>query len=180
MTGKRKSSNKGKLYGPYKNKEDIEKAKKLYMDYIPIAQISQVLGIPRSTIQYHAKKEWSVEREMEKVQLFQALNDSKKVDFTKMTQSAIVIMSKALQALASRPEPPTMGEAQRAADVLNTLDKITRLDEGKATDIVSNQEKPMTIETVRAKIALDPFAKIRNEEPEVIGYEEVEDEGDGD
>lgn len=158
---------------PRANLAELEKCKKLFMDYVPISQIAQVVGIPRSTISYHAKKDWQVERDLVKAQLFQSLTDSKKVDFTRMTQSAITIMGKALQAMSVRPDPPTLREAQMAADVLNTLDKITRLDEGSATDIVANQEKAMTIETVQQKIALDPFAI------KTVGYKEIEENNEG-
>jgi len=148
----------------------LANAKKKYMNYESLNSIATSMNVSRSTLTYHVKKEWEVERELSKAELFNQMTTTKKVDFTKMTQSTISIMTKALDALATRINPPTMKEATQAADILATLDKITRLDDGTATDIVSNQDKPITIVEVQKKIANDPFA----EEP--AGYIELDEE----
>lgn len=138
--------------------DQLEDAKQRYLRYESIRSISMVCKVPRSTITYHAKRTWELQRELEKADLFSQVTSAKRVDFTKMTQSAITIMSKAMSALATRHEPPTLKEATQAGDILATLDKITRLDEGSATDIISNQDKPITIVEVQKKISADPFA----------------------
>lgn len=136
----------------------LEEARIRYMRYESVRSISLTLNIPRSTITYHIKKVWELNRELEKADLFNQVISSKQVDFTKMTQAAITIMSKAMQALAVRTTPPSLNEAKQAGDILATLDKITRLDEGSATDIISNQDKPITIVEIQKKIAADPFS----------------------
>ena len=72
-------------------------------------------------------------------------------------------MSRSLTELASRHEPPTMQEALRAADILKTLDNILRLDDGKPTDIVENQDKPMDDSELKKKLSVDPFFKSKEE-----------------
>lgn len=84
-----------------------------------------------------------------------------------MTEATIKILSKALNHLATRDIPPTMQEARMASDIMSSLDKITRLDEGNPTDIISD-DKPLTITEVQKKIAKDPFAI------PAVGYVEVE------
>lgn len=155
------------------DKKVLDEAKKRFMKYQSMTSISKSLKIPKSTLHYHIDKYWKPERELAKAELFQKLTESKRVDFTKITEASIQIMARSLGELATRPEPPTMQEATKAAEIMEKLDKIMRLDDGNPTDIVSNQEKPMTIETIRQKISLDPF-----EEVPVVGYEEKNDEDD--
>jgi hypothetical protein len=81
-----------------------------------------------------------------------------------MTQAAVNIMARSLQTLATRHEPPSINEATRAADILKTLDNILRLDEGKPTDIVENQDKPLDDAELKEKLSKDPFANIQKEE----------------
>ena len=77
-----------------------------------------------------------------------------------MTQSAVNIMARSLENLATRHEAPSITEATRAADILKTLDNILRLDEGSPTDIVENQDKPMDDKELKKKLSADPFSKV--------------------
>jgi hypothetical protein len=139
------------------SKAKLAAAKKDYMEYRSPNSIALKHNIPRSSLLYHITRYWKPEREMAKAELFQAMTDSKRVDFTRITESAISIMSRALHELATRVKPPTVNEAKQASEILNILDRITRLDEGNPTDIQSNQEKPMTIEVIQEKLKNDPF-----------------------
>lgn len=149
----------------------LAQAKKLYMDYTPLSQIEIATGIPKSSFRYHIEKYWRAEREYKKAELFEALTDAKKAEFTSITQTTIKILKKSLEALANRPNPPTMQEAAKAADIMNVLDKITRLDKGDPTDIISNEEKVIEIVDLKKKLAQDPF-----DIPEVEYKEEKNDE----
>lgn len=151
---------------------DKEKAKALYMDYVPVAKIAREVGASRSTLQYHVHEYWRAERELKKAELMQALAESKSVEITSMTESAITIMKKALLELANREKAPTITEATQASNILMQIDKITRLDESKPTDIVSNSDKPLTIIEVQKKISLDPFA----DQIEDVETKEIENE----
>lgn len=153
-------------------KAKLELAKKSYMEYDSLNVMSQKSGIPKSSLQHHVKK-WKAEREMQRAELFAAMSATKKVHFTNMTQATITIMEKALTNLATRKEAPTMQEATKAAEIMSTLDRITRLDDGTATDIISNNEAPLTVEVIKEKIALDPFS---NEAKEIEYREEKEND----
>jgi hypothetical protein len=139
------------------SKLSLDKAKKMFMDYKSLADIAKVLKCSRSAIQYHASNGWSKERDLSRVEKDSSLKEIKQVEFNSITESTIHIMRRALHDLANRDRPPTVTEAKQASEIMEKLDKITRLDKGEATDIVSNQEKVMTVETIARKLSLDPF-----------------------
>jgi len=152
-------------------KTTLDKAHLMFMDFKQPSLICRELKMPRSSLDYHIKKSdgWELERNLKSAELFEQLNASRKRDFTTMTQATIDVLSKALINLASRNRPPTMQEARGAANILEVLDRITRLDTGSPTDIIAN-EKPSTIIEVREMLKVDPFTKI--EEVEEIEYKE--------
>ena len=152
--------------------EVLEKAKKLYLEYVPIKEIAAKLGIGRTTIQYHANTYWDTERELQKAELFRAFSDTKKVTMTKLSSASLQIMVKAIEETAkNKDRPPTLREAQQAAQILESIDKIMRLDDGKPTDIT--ESKPVTTIELRKKLSLDPFAKI-----EEIEFKETSTKGE--
>jgi hypothetical protein len=137
----------------------LEDAKKLYMEYEPIATISKATNLKHSTISYHVNKQngWRTERELYKADLLEKVVDSKRASFAKMTVNAISVVERCLADIATRGTPPTTTEAQRCMQILESLDRITRLDDGAPTEIVA--EKPMALETIHTIVASDPFHK---------------------
>jgi IS30 family transposase len=155
-------NNKAKL-----TQKQLATIKRMFMEYKDISKIAREFGVARSTISYHINQNgWSAERKLQESDVFQAFSDSKKVDFIKMTEHSVVILSKALQHLASRAEPPSISEATKSADILKTLDNILRLDEGKPTDITAEVDKPMNEKEIRDKLKKDPFSNFEEEEDE--------------
>lgn len=140
----------------------LEVAKERYLNYESIAQIAKDLGINRISLQNYVNKGWRSERDLLRAELFQDLSSSKKASFVKLTQGALQVLARAMDTLAKRSEPPTMREAKDAASVMEALDKITRLDENKPTDIIAS-EKPITVIELKKKLQYDPF------------YQEIED-----
>jgi len=140
------------------SKKLLEEAKEKYMTYKSINSISKELDIPRSSLSHYVNKEWRLERDLARTEVVSQLAASKRQDFTTMTQSIITIMSRSLQHLAKRDTPPTTKEAMDAANILDKLDKITRLDNGDPTEILRD-EKPATIIEIKEKLALDPFSE---------------------
>lgn len=151
-------------------KKQQEFAKEKYMEYQSIASIAKELDVPRTTIQYHANKYWDVEREMMKAELFQQFSSTKKQHFIEMSQKAMHIISKSLSHLAARDNPPTPREAKDATTILEALDKITRLDDGKPTEIT--EEKVMELKDIEAIAELVPFKT----KGEIVYKEDEEDE----
>lgn len=144
----------------------LAKCKEMYLDYKSLSEIEKRTGVPKSSLHHHIKKYWEQERNLRKAELFEAMIEGKKPQFASMTQATIAIMEKALTSLANRDAPPTMQEAAKAAEIMNTLDKITRLDDGQATDIISTNEAPLTVEVIEEKLSYDPFRLPQAEENE--------------
>jgi hypothetical protein len=152
-----------------------EVAKQCFMQYQSIASIASELKVPRTTVQYHASTYWHPEREMLKAELFSRFTATKRSKFIEMSESSINIIAKALTQLANRDMPPTTREAKDAVSILEALDKITRLDDGRPTEIL--EEKVMNISDIQAIASLVPFkSKAQLEAPEDIEFEEKEDD----
>ena len=158
----KKKSQARKLTG-----KQIGVMREMYMKYTPISEIANTFNVVRSTVVWHINSNsWQGERKMAENEIFNAFTDAKKTDFVKMTQAATQIMARSLNHLATRHEPPSMAEATKASDIFKTLDTITRLDDGKPTDIIENQDKPLTSKELKEKIKADPFANLEEEDEE--------------
>ena len=157
-------ANKQKL-----SKAQIASIKDMYMKYKSISEIAKAYGVSRTAINWHINTNaWAAERKLNESEILSSFTDAKKSDFVKMTQSAGNIMARSLENLSTRHDPPSILEATKAADILKTLDNILRLDEGKPTDIVENQDKPMDDKELKRKLSADPFSNIivENDEEE--------------
>ena len=148
----------------------LKKAKKLYMAYHSVSECARQANLPRSTISSNVKKEggWEYERDLLRTELLSQVTASRAADFANMTSATIVVLTRALQSLAKREDAPTVSEAKSAASILDVLDKITRLDAGTPTDIIT-EEKVVTVGELQKRISVDPFAK-------EVQYKEIEDE----
>lgn len=151
-------------------KEKQNEVKDKYLAGESLTSLAKEYGIARTSLSYHANKNWKVELELQRAELFSHFSKAKKANFIKMSESAIKVMTRALEDIADRDIPPSIREAKDAAVILESLDKITRLDDGSPTEIVA--EKPISITELKAKLLLDPFSE--GEEIEEIDYKEVE------
>jgi predicted transcriptional regulator len=149
------------------SKAKIDSAKNLFMEYMSVRKIADHVGCSPGAVQYYINKEWGEERDLIRVENQQNMKDVKQVEFSSIAEYTIHIMKAALVDLATRERPPTISEAKQASEIMNILDKITRLDKGEATDIVSNQEKALTVETIAKKLKLDPF------QPKAVSFEDI-------
>jgi hypothetical protein len=138
------------------DKDKLAAAKERYLKYEPVAVIAKDMGIARTSLQNWVNREWKAERELARAELFEDVAKVKKVQFVKLTENAITVLSRALETLAKSQDNITMKEARDVAAIMESLDKITRLDENKPTEIHS-QEKVVTVVELREKLRVDPF-----------------------
>lgn len=169
---KKKMSKKNRKWSDLTKKEQ-EEAKESYMAYQSIQSIASKLNVARTTVSYHASKYWDVEREMNRVELYNQFSKTKKAHFVNMSENAIKIITKSLQYLAERSEPPSTKEAKEATVILESLDKITRLDEGKPTEI--SEEKVMNLSDIADIASLVPFNSKNKKSKEEGEEKEKED-----
>ena len=141
------------------DKELLAQAKERYMNYESGASIANDLGINRLTLQNYITKDWKVEREVTKSEMFADLAKSKRSAFAKITESALTILAKSLEHMAKSSEAPTTKEARDVAAIMESLDKITRLDENRPTEIISN-DSTITVVELKEKLRSDPFLEM--------------------
>jgi len=146
----------------------LNKAKKLYLEYNTVSSVAKDTGISRSSLQHHIKKDggWEYERNINRADLLSKVSAARASEFADMTNYTIISLKRAVKSLAERTDPPTVQEAKGVASILEALDKMTRLDEGKPTDIIT-EEKVVTVAELQKRISVDPFA-------EEVEYEEID------
>lgn len=159
------------------SKPEQEEAKRLYVEESQsLASIADTFNLPRTTLSYHAQKYWTVEQKMNQAKLFAEFSATKKAHFVNMSDKAMTVIGRALENLATRETPPTPREAKDATQILESLDKITRLDEGKPTEI--SEEKVMSIEDIRKITDIIPFTPKKKEKEDIEPVEYKELSGD--
>lgn len=148
--------------------DQLELAKSMYLEHYSVSEISKRLNVPRTSVSYHANRYWKEEKDLLKAELFAQFTENKRMHFTRMKESSITIISRALSELAQRNVPPTVVEAKKATEILESLDKITRLDDNSPTEIV--EERPISVINLQKKINLDPFSQTEIADAD---YEEI-------
>jgi transposase-like protein len=142
------------------DQDKLDKAKELYMDFVPVAEIAREIGIPRTGLMYWVKNYWKEERNLKGTELFQELSESKAANFARMLKSSEKVVANYLRSLENKDEV-TPQEVKVAMQVITELDKITRLDKAEPTEIIANQEKVVSSEDILKKLQTDPFAKLK-------------------
>lgn len=137
------------------------------MKYESVSSIAKDLGIVRTSLQNWVNKEWKAEREMARAEMFEDVAKFKKVQFVKLTENAIAVLSRALENVAKNKEEITMREARDVAAIMESLDKITRLDDNKPTEIHS-QEQVITVLELKERLKVDPFISLDKGEYDVV------------
>lgn len=150
----------------------LEQAKDRYMKYESIAALAKEYNLPRTTLQNYVNKEWKAERELIRAELFEDVSRAKKVQFVKLTENAITILSRSLENLVKNKVDISMKEAKDVASIMESLDKITRLDENKPTEIHS-QERVVTVLELREKLNVDPFFTMEDKDYKIKEHHEL-------
>ena len=128
-----------------------------YLSYTPVSKIAEKYDIPRTSLDYHVKSKWFVEREMLRSELFASFAAGKQTEFIELSSSSLSILKKGLEFLEQRTDPPSVKELAQVSKIFESLDKIMRLEAGDPTSITA--EKPMSIKEIRDKLNMvDPFA----------------------
>lgn len=157
-----------------KEKEEI---KQMFMEYETVVDISKKFNVPRTTLTYHTtqkKNNWTVERELNKAQLFSKFAATKKSSFINMSNNILKVMDRAIKHLSDRDAPPTTREAKDVTVMLESLDKITRLDDGNPTEITG--EKVVEFKDIEVIANMVPFKT--KSKPEIVYVNEQSESGE--
>lgn len=134
------------------------RAKDLYFSYTPFNDIAKELGVSSATVSEWRKKEsWDLTRDGIERGILEDAFGARRMTLSRITKLSTDLLEKSLKRLADRVEPPTLAEAEKLSIIVGNLDKILRLDMGKATDNVNVQSTVShTVEEIRARLASDP------------------------
>jgi hypothetical protein len=134
-------------------------AKALYMQHKSAADISRELGVSlRQIARWRTEGDWALEREQEDRSLIEDGFSGRKVTVARLATMTVEQLQRGMEHLARRPEPPSLQEMERLANIAANLDRVSRLDSGKATDNINlNSNVRMSIEDIRRTILADPF-----------------------
>lgn len=138
--------------------EQITLAKNLYMAYKTRREISEASGINFNTLPGYIEK-WAVERELNKKELFSSLADAKKRHFVDLANNGLEVLVRGIKELNRSGEPLSPRDLKEVAAVIEVIDKIIRLDDGKPTEITENI-KPATRESIIELLKADPFGEL--------------------
>ncbi len=140
----------------------LAKAKDLYMAYKPVPEIAQSTGVNIKSVEYHART-WRIERVAKKNEFFEYVAENKKGLLLGITDNALNIISNGLKELARSGEALTVKDIRYVTEILESIDKIVKLDDGTPTDI-HKTVAPSTIIELKRRLKADPF--LENQETE--------------
>lgn len=147
------------LVKAYQSEPPYILARQLFFDYATLADISRATGVTVKVIKkWRSDEGWELEREDDTRGLLESSFGSRKVTIAKIIKTAPEILHRGLQHLATRVDPITLDEAVKVSAIIANLDKISRLDNDKATDNINIHAKiQMTADEIRKVILSDPF-----------------------
>lgn len=144
-------------------------AKELYFSHIPISEISKKTGVKYHTIlawvqgKTHIDKMmrrgWKYDREDISNEIIEQLKTANSEPIAKIFKVGLPLVHNALVNRALEDQAGkkiTIPEAKQIVDILEKFDKMLRLSEGLATDIVEIKS-PMSINQIREIFEKDPF-----------------------
>ncbi len=135
-----------------------QKARDLYVQYKSINEISQQLGVSVAQLtRWRREQNWLIEREAAERGLLEDGFGQRKLTIARIMNTTTEQLERGLKHISTRHEPPTLPEIEKLSAILANLDRIGRLDAGKATENVNVRAKlEMTAEAVRQVILSDP------------------------
>lgn len=148
------------------DKAKLAQAKEMYLNFRSVPEIAMETGINPRSLRYHVDNYWAKERRTQQDKFFEYIADNKKVQLINITDRALTLIENALTEMAAKPHIK-ISDARMAADILEKIDRILKLDEGKATSITTSAP-PSTVIELKKRLKVDPFIQLDNENEEVI------------
>jgi hypothetical protein len=148
------------------SKEKLAQAKDMYLNFRSVPEISMETGLNPRSIRYHVDNYWAKERRTQQEKFFEFIADNKKVQLINITDRALTLIENALTEMSSKPHIK-MQDARMAADILEKIDRILKLDEGKATSITTSAP-PSTVFELKKRLKVDPFIQLDPDHEEIV------------
>jgi DNA-binding transcriptional ArsR family regulator len=158
------------------SQEQFDLMRQMYYGYKPIAEIVKATGVKRPTVMFHIKK-WKEDRELRKHEIVAALTDSKRELMSSIAKNGLEALAASMEYLNSNKKVLSLKEMQSVAQIIDSFDKITKLDDGNPTEILAEIKPSSTIE-IRKLLKNDPFLGIEDAEIEETSHSEEHSDQD--
>lgn len=133
----------------------IELARKLYLEFTPVSEISKRSDMDRSVIYYYIKKSWQTERAEASIEALTNIADGKDAKMVDIIDSGLNIIRKNLKHIEISHKELSVQELKTITSVMTDVDKVRKLDKKKATSISATEETEI-INATNNKVS-DPF-----------------------
>ena len=114
-------------------KEQLAKAKSLYMNYMPISEIASRVDAPRTSIQNHVNKEWRSERVLRSTEIAANFSEAKLSMMNRTFSTSFKALQEWVRLKAMDVSELKANEAKTMMTIISEMDKILRLDAGSPT-----------------------------------------------
>jgi hypothetical protein len=145
----------------------IEQAKKMYMEYKNATEIFNETGLPIRTVHYYVQRHWRAERDIIKNDYFSYVAENKRLLLNDITDSALLIIDKSLKKLVQSDENLKVHQIKAISEILESIDKIIKLDDNRPTEIHATTQ-PTTIIELKERLRVDPFLSLEEKHEEAI------------
>lgn len=141
--------------------EDRNRAKQLFLSYASTSAISKELGVSQATVvKWRDDNDWETARKNADRELIDDTFSVKRVSLARITKVTTEQIERGLKVIADRFEAPSLKEMESLTNILANLDKISRLDSGRATENVAVQvggNLDLTVDKIKEMIMSEPF-----------------------
>lgn len=137
------------------------------MKYRSIAEIARELGVARPTISYHIDKGWKAERIIRRNELALELTESKAAIMSSTFSASYKGVNAWVEKVTSPDHDLKPHEVRTLMQIIESMDKIVRLDAGSPTDIIADTSPIPVIEIRKKILEADPFL-------EDVDFKEIE------
>lgn len=138
-------------------KDQVAWAKSEYMNYKSVSEIARELGVHRTAIQYYVNEGWKSERILRRNELASELTESKAAIMSSTFSASYKGVHAWVQKVTDPAHNLSPHEVKTLMQIIESMDKITRLDAGSPTDIIADTQPIPVIEIRKKILESDPF-----------------------
>lgn len=139
----------------------ILEAKRMFMQHVPVAKIAEKIGVPIGTINTWKKRakpvSWDIEREDATRSLIDASYAAGRPLRAEIRHLTLEQIKRGIDHIMHRPDPPNLQEIERLSIIATNIDKISRLEEGQATEITEVRGNVVSTKQAIEILMNDPF-----------------------
>jgi len=137
--------------------QQLDWAKSEYMNYRPVSEIARSLSVGRTTIQHHVNEVWKSERNLRRTETASEFTEAKSALMNSTFSCSFKGLNSWVKKVTDSGYEMRPHEARTLMNIITEMDKITRLDMGSPTDIISETAPIDVIEIRKQIMANDPF-----------------------